>query len=137
MPPGHYLLTGVQDNGPDCLSEGPFQIDVSDIDDASLRQLIDAGKATLQMDGAYDIGGIVLPIGQLAKYVRDAIMLHGGGTNDGPHALDDFQELLRTFGCGRVHNATIKQLAVVVRQALAAGQHVVFSAVGTPAIVSD
>lgn len=108
-PPGHYRLGVPQFFDPPINSEGYGQIPVLDIDADTLAALAASGHAVV--DGSsVDIGGTVLPIGQLAKYKRSEIMIHGGGSN-APDPLADEQQLCRTFGCTRIHNAEWKTLA--------------------------
>ena len=77
------------------------------------------------------IGGVQLPFGELAAYGRSGVMWHGGGSNLGAAALDDVQELLKTYGCTRVHNADWKMLAAKV-EAWLPDETIVVSAIGIP-----
>lgn len=134
--PGHYVLTRVEHIDPPIASEGAGQIYVSDVDAATVAALVRAGKAEQQDDGQATIAGITLPIGNLARYGRSEVMLHGGGSNLGvPACFADFQELCKTFGCTRLHNANLKTLMGLVSEALQNGQHVLFIVVGdSPAL---
>jgi len=137
LAPGHYELGQVDDNGEGCVSEGRWQIHVNDLSDATKNAIIAAGKGVAHPEtGTIDIGGIDLPRGGIAKYERAAVMIHGGGSNLGVHALDDNQPLLRTWGCTRVHNADLNNIRQLVQAAHAAGHAVIFSCVGDPAPVN-
>jgi len=128
IPPGHYMLTRVEHFSP-CPSEGYGQIYVEDLTSEALGDLVAARKASHDGENL-TVGGITLPTGQLAAHNRREIMLHGGGSNLGvPRCYADFQELLKTFGCGRVHNADWRMLASKVTEWLPA-HHIIYSCVG-------
>ena len=51
--------------------------------------------------------------GQETGIGRAGIMLHGGGSGNGwPGAWAEYQDLLRTWGCLRMHNADLKYLVL-------------------------
>ncbi len=112
LEPGHYELVSFQSNGPDCASEGAYQIDVADLSDDTKAALEASGHLTADAaTGMIDIGGAVARRGGIASAGRVGIMIHGGGGNLGlPAALAPNQQLLRTFGCTRVHNADLATL---------------------------
>jgi len=128
-PPGHYRLDSPQFFDPPIISEGYGQIPVQDVDVDTLSELVSSGRATANGSSA-DIGGVDLPISQLAKYGRSAIMIHGGGSN-APHPLDDQQQLCRTEGCTRLFNGEWKVLAHWLDPQYN-GNHVIFSVLGDP-----
>lgn len=132
--PGHYALTRVERLNPALASEGPGQIYVADLNDAAIAALINFGKAQACND-KLSVGAIVLPTGQLAHFNRSEVMLHGGGTNLGvPACFADYQELCKTFGCTRLHNADLRKLMDYLEPILSSGsQHVVYSVIGDPA----
>jgi hypothetical protein len=133
MPPGHYVLGTPQWFEQPIPSEGYGQIPVLDIDADLLNTLVAGGKASL--DGAVvTIGGIPGAVGQLLQYDREAIMIHGGGSND-PEPLADEQPLCKTEGCTREHNADWKDFADWVRAQQDAGNHVIYTATGDPVIL--
>ncbi|HEX3549623.1 MAG TPA: L,D-transpeptidase family protein [Candidatus Elarobacter sp.] len=134
MPPGHYVLGAPQRFAP-IVSEGAGQIPVADIDAAATSALVNGGKASV-VDGGLTIGGIIAQTGQLAAFSRSAIMLHGGGSNlatlDPPQdPLAPYQQLCKTEGCTRLHNADAARLADFL-DANAAGNTVVYTALGRP-----
>lgn len=134
MPPGHYVLGAPQRFAP-IASEGAGQIPVADIDGNTIEILVNAGKASAA-GAELNIGGVVLPTGQLAAFARDAIMVHGGGSNlallDPPQdPLAPYQALCKTLGCTRLHNADLARLETFLDEKRA-GNTVVYSAVGRP-----
>jgi len=136
IPPGHYLLTCVQSISPPLTSEGAGQIPVVDIDQQTLDKLTDAGKASGPPD-AVTIGGFTLATGALSTNKRDGVMIHGGGSNllklDPPQdPLAPMQELCKTYGCTRMHNANLATLMAFLAPRFA-NETVVFSAIGDPA----
>lgn len=136
LAPGHYEIGAVNDNGADYPPEGHYQINVLDLSDDTKEALIKAGKCTADVaNGTLNIGGVVLARGGIAAHRREGIMIHGGGSNLGSHALDPMQTLLRTWGCTRVHNADLEKLVELVNKAHAAGSHIIFSCIGDPAPV--
>jgi hypothetical protein len=136
MPPGHYVLGTPQWFETPIPSEGFGQIQVLDIDADLLNTLVAAGKAGL-INGQVSIAGIVAPVGQLLQYDRDGIMHHSGGSNLGvPECYADDQPLCKTEGCTREHNADWKELADWVRSQQDAGNHVIYTAIGDPIILS-
>jgi hypothetical protein len=81
------------------------------------------------------IGGISQPLGQLAKFARSAIMIHGGGSDD-PDPLEDYQPLCKTEGCTRLHNADLARV-VAFLSPLADGNTIVYTIVGAPLPLSS
>jgi hypothetical protein len=135
--PGHYKLTRVERFDPPVPSEGAGQVYVEDLAGADYFAMAKAGKVKGGA-GGWAIGGITLAVGELAKYGRAEVMIHGGGSNLGvPACYAPRQPLLRTFGCTRVHNADLTMLMDYLEPILASGnQLVIFSCVGDPASVS-
>jgi hypothetical protein len=128
-PPGHYVLEPAQSIAPASAAEGAWQIPVADMPSAVATRLVGAHDA--MQDGAnVEIGGMSLPLGQLAKYGRSAIMIHGGGSND-PDPLADYQPLCKTEGCTRMHNADLKRV-VAYLSPLFGGNTIVYTIVGAP-----
>jgi hypothetical protein len=128
-PPGHYVLEAPQNIAPPSAAEGAWQMPVADLSSAVAERLVDAHDAT--RDGSnLTIGGLAQPIGQLAKFSRSAIMIHGGGSND-PDPLADYQPLCKTDGCTRLHNADLARV-VAFLSPLFAGNTVVYTIVGDP-----
>lgn len=109
-PPGHYMLSAVQIFDAPINSEGYGQIPLQDLDDATLRTLVTDQKAADAGNGLYSIGGIALPVKQIAALSRIALMIHCGGSN-APDPLADHQELCCTFGCTRMYNVDWRALA--------------------------
>jgi hypothetical protein len=131
--PGHYVLQAPLANVPPIVAEGAWKIPVVDIDAATLRLLVDAGRATAAGTD-YAIGEIALPVGNLARDGRTEILIHGGGSNLPKHGLDPFapfQKLTKTHGCTRVHNADLARLVALVRQSIA-NNTFVYSIAGDP-----
>jgi hypothetical protein len=128
-PPGHFKLDVPQFFDLPVASEGYGQIPVLDIDADTLAKLSASGHAVVNGLNV-DIGGTALLVGQLARYRRSAIMIHGGGSND-PYPLADDQPLCRTYGCTRMHNADWKALAAWL-QPQYDGNTVIFSIIGDP-----
>lgn len=128
-PPGHYILDVPQSITPPIPSEGSWQIPVLDMPSSDVTTLLAAHDAS-QQGSNLSVGGVALPLGQLAYYGRSAIMIHGGGSNlQNPYA--DYQELCKTEGCTRLHNADLARLARYLL-ANADGNTVVYSIVGDP-----
>lgn len=126
--PGHYTLTHVEPIQPPIASEGPGQIYVGDLDAATARVLPGA-----TVDGVnVTLAGVTLPIGNLAKFARAEIMIHGGGSN-APDPFAPHQDLCKTEGCTRVYNADLPGLMHIVSDGLKGGQHVLFTVIGEPA----
>jgi hypothetical protein len=136
IPPGHYVLQNAVTFVTPIPKEGAGQIEILDIDDATLATLTNAGKAEKSTQNGTPsaiIGEINLPLGQFARFGhRDGLMIHAGGTNLGAHFDDPNQRLLRTYGCVRVHNANLPRLIAFVQQN-AGDQTIVYSACGDPA----
>ncbi|HLY01595.1 MAG TPA: L,D-transpeptidase family protein [Candidatus Cybelea sp.] len=135
-PPGHYVLSaGIKNTDPDVvIKEGPYRIPVWDIDAATLKTLTDAGVAS-GPPNAVNVGGIVLPIGEIAANGRDGILIHGGGTYlhklNPPKDQEPFQPLCQTEGCTRVHNADLIRLVDYLAP-LFDGNTVVYTVYGNP-----
>ncbi len=128
-PPGHYVLEAPQSIAPPSAAEGAWQMPVADMPSAVADRLVEAHDAA--RDGSsLTIGGISQPIGQLAKYARSAIMIHGGGSND-PDPLADYQPLCKTDGCTRLHNADLERV-VTFLSPLFGDNTVVYTIAGTP-----
>jgi hypothetical protein len=127
-PRGHYLLGPIQTFAP-IASEGAAQIDVSDLPSVVLQDLVAIHAAVALGDGVV-IGGVGAPVGQLAKYGRDGIMIHGGGSN-APDPFAPYQQLCKTEGCTRVHNADLARLVAYLLASFN-GNHVIYSTVGDP-----
>ena len=130
MPIGHYILGSVQKFDEPIVSEGYGQIPVLDMDSESLAQLVKGGYARANGLTAV-IGGIEAPLAQLSEYGREAIFIHGGGSNS-PDPLADRQQLCRTFGCTRMLNADWRELAAWLKP-LYDGNVIVYTALETPA----
>lgn len=133
-PPGHYMLGAPQMFDAPITSEGFGQIPVLDLDQQTVKDLAGAGKLVIESNGKATIGGINLPLYQLAVYNRSAIMIHGGGSN-APQPLADYQELCKTEGCTRTFNAQWKDLASRLTPAVMASNVVIFSIIGDPVIL--
>ena len=131
IPPGHYILRDAVAFPTPMSSEGPGQIGIVDIDDATIYDLATSGFAQIIGQSA-NIGHIQLPLRQLTQWHRDGLLIHGGGTNLGSHFDDDYQRLLRTFGCVRAYNADLKELISLV-EVRGANEHIIYSAYGDPA----
>jgi L,D-transpeptidase-like protein len=131
-PPGHFILGTPQIFEAPIASEGFGQIPVSDLDATTLGTLVSAGKAVAN-GVVVTIGGLELEIGQLDKYNRSAIMVHGGGSN-APSPLADFQTLCKTDGCTRMYNQEWQKLATWI-QDNSTNETVVFSITGDPVIL--
>ena len=130
-PPGHFVLEAPNAIAPPIPAEGAWQIPVDDLSDAILSALVLAGDANRTATGA-SIGGIDLPLGQIAQWGRSGIMIHGGGTALGdPACYAGDQPLCKTEGCTRMHNADLAQL-VTYLQAQLGGNTLVYSIVGVP-----
>jgi hypothetical protein len=129
MPPGHYKLGAPQNINPASIAEGNAQVPVFDLDQQTLAALVTAGQAGASGTDV-TIGGITASIGGIAKYGRDGIMIHGGGSND-PEPLAPFQPLCKTEGCTRVHNADLIRLTSFLGQRVA-NNIIVYTAVGVP-----
>lgn len=128
-PPGHYLLETPQSIAPPSHAEGAWQIPVVDMPSATASRLVDAHDAT--RDGAnLVLSGVSLPLGQLARYGRAGIMIHGGGSAD-PDPLENYQPLCKTEGCTRVHNADLSRIVAYLTP-LFGGNTVVYTIAGTP-----
>ncbi|GAC1407443.1 MAG: hypothetical protein NVSMB64_14350 [Candidatus Velthaea sp.] len=129
MPPGHYKLGAPQSIAPPSKAEGKTQISVLDIDEGTLASLVTAGRAS---ESGLDvtISGVAAPIGGMAEFARDGIMIHGGGSND-PEPFLPFQPLCKTEGCTRVHNADLDRLTAFVSGRMS-GNIVVYTAIGSP-----
>jgi hypothetical protein len=134
QPIGHYVLGPVEVFDTPIVSEGYGQIPISDLDADSIAQLVKGGYARVNGLTA-NIGGIEAPLAQLSKYGREALFIHGGGSNS-PDPLADDQQIFRTFGCPRMLNADWKNLAAWL-QPQQAGNIVVFTALETPANVGQ
>jgi len=134
MPPGHYKLEPPQFFNPPINSEGYGQIQVMDLDVDTLSAISKAGRAVVNGTSA-DIGGITLPLGQLAAYNRSEIMIHCGGSNS-PNPLADDQGLYKTEGCTRMLNKDWKTLANWLAPQYD-GNHVIYSAIGDPVTLED
>jgi hypothetical protein len=135
IPPGHYRITSHERFPSPIVSEGPGQIYVADIDDATLATLVGAKKASMAGQQV-TIGGVSLAIGNLAKYGRSEIMLHGGGSNlaqlsPAEDPLAPMQALCKTHGCTRLHNGDLLDLMLYLGP-LYTGHTVVYSVVGDP-----
>jgi hypothetical protein len=135
IPPGHYALQSPQSIAPPLVSEGAWQIPVTDISTATLANLVNAHRAS-EAGTQVLIAGIALPIGELGQHGRDGVMLHGGGSNlanlDPPQdPLAPFQQLCKTHGCTRLHNADLARL-VAFLQPLMSGNTAVYTVVGEP-----
>ena len=131
--PGHYCVTAVDPIDPAIVSEGAGQIEVHDIGPATLSLLEGAGKA-ISAGSNVDIGGIGLPVGGLARYSREGIMIHGGGSNLVEHGLNPLapdQPLCKTEGCTRVHNADLARLMTLLNEEMS-DNTVVYSVIGDP-----
>lgn len=128
--PGHYKLTRVQWFNPPIVSEGPAQIFVADLDQRDVTYLIANDKA-LEIGDNLSVCGLVGPIGGLAKYGRSQILIHGGGTRLGPHALDPRQpELCKTFGCTRMFNEDLVRLGTYLDPQIKSARIVILTIVG-------
>jgi len=135
IPPGHYMLTGQVDHyDPPIPSEGFGQIYVADLSSTALHHLVDAKRASMR-GTQVDIGGITLPLGGLAQWNRSEIMCHSGGSN-AANPYDDYQPLLKTYGCTRMHSIDWKRLARDVEQ-FRNGHTLVFSVIGDPKPLAD
>jgi hypothetical protein len=134
MPQGHFILGPVDVFSTPIASEGYGQIPILDMPEDTISQLIAAGKATRDGRGWLAIGGITLPVGQLAHYGREAVMDHCGGSNASDPFADD-QGLFRTFGCTRMLNKDWRELAAWL-QPKYDGNVIVFSAYGDPQILA-
>jgi hypothetical protein len=136
IPPGHYVLGNPEIYPVPLSGEGAGQISILDIGGVTLATLVGANLATKTNTGGTPgaiIGQIDLPLGQLMAWGnREALLIHGGGTNLKSHFNDPNQRLLRTYGCVRVHNKDLITLIGFVKQNLA-GQTIVYSAYGVPA----
>jgi hypothetical protein len=135
IPPGHYLLTSAQSISPALASEGNMQIPVIDMDLQTIAALVNAGDAQVSST-QLNFGGVVLPTGGLQLCKRSGIMIHGGGSNlltlNPPQdPFDPDQQLCKTYGCTRMHNKNLDDLATYLTP-LFNGNHVVYSAVGDP-----
>jgi len=135
MPPGHFILGASQRFAP-IASEGIGQIPVSDMNDVTRAALIKDGKATAGTASIVTIGQLSLPTGQLSAFNRSAVMLHGGGSNlaglnPPQNPLAPFQQLCKTEGCTRLHNADWARLADFIDGHIGVNT-VVYSAVGHP-----
>lgn len=128
-PPGHFVLGAPQVFETPIPSEGFGQIPVLDMTSAVLGTLVQAEKA-VEEDGLIAIGGLSLPIGQLVKYGRSAIMIHGGGSNS-PNPLTANQGLFRTDGCTRMLNGDWQRLASYL-STNEPGNTVVYTIFGNP-----
>lgn len=128
-PPGHYVLDAPESLSPPTAAEGSWQIPVVDMPGAVAERLVAAGHA-VRDGGSLVMGGISQPLGQLEKFSRSAIMVHGGGSND-PDPLADYQPLCKTNGCTRVHNADLKRVVAFLAP-LFDGNTVVYTIVGVP-----
>ena len=134
-PPGHYVLKAPEALTPRLVAEGAWQIPVDDISDATVTLLVAAGDAERSATGAV-IGGIDLPLGQLARFGRSAILIHGGGSALGnPACFAGSQPLCKTEGCTRMHNADLAAL-VAYLQPRVAGNTVVYSIFGSPLVLT-
>lgn len=134
MPIGHYALGAVEKFATPIASEGYGQIPILDLDSGALGDLVKSGHAVVNGLSAA-IGGLEAPLAQLAKYDRSALMIHGGGSND-IDPFSDYQPLLRTEGCTRMHNSDWRELAAWL-QPLYAGNTIVYTALETPQELSD
>jgi len=136
IPPGHYVLADPLTFTTPISGEGSGQISILDMTDATLATLIAAGLATSSNTGGVAgavIGQIDLPLRQLYAYGnRQGLLIHGGGSNLGSHFNDANQRLLRTYGCVRVHNASLVTLLTFVKQNLG-NETIVYTAYGDPA----
>jgi hypothetical protein len=128
-PPGHFVLTSIEQFAP-IASEGSAQIDVSDIDEALLAKLVASHHASGENANGVEIGGIVGKIGQLAVFGRGGIMCHGGGSN-APDPFAAYQELCKTEGCTRLHNADLARLVAFLKPQLDS-ETVVYTIIGDP-----
>lgn len=134
IPPGHYLLTQVDDlRTPDAplgiVSEGPMQIHVEDMPASVAAELVRAHKAHA-IGSEFSIGGAQAKIGELAAWGRSEIEVHGGGSNCAEPLVPRQRPLAKTFGCTRIANYDVLWLGKFIAPALAAGQHVVFTVIG-------
>jgi hypothetical protein len=130
--PGHYKLTRVERIDPPIASEGAGQIYVADMTGSDYFKLAQGGKVKAIAAARWSIGGIELPVGMLGHFGRAEIMAHGGGSN-APDPFAAFQELCRTYGCTRLHNADLATLMDYLEPLLAAAnQFVIFSVIGDP-----
>lgn len=129
MPPGHYRLQNCEPIAPPIRSEGGGQIAVTDLDPVTLTELTNAGHVIMSGEGC-TIGGILAPLGGMAKYARAAIMIHGGGSN-APDPFAPFQVLCKTEGCTRVHNADLTRLMRFFSDR-ASSNTFIYTAVGDP-----
>lgn len=130
--PGHYKLTQVERIDPPIASEGAGQIYVADLTGQDYFRLAPSGKVKTVSATVWNIGGLALPVGMLAKYDRSEVMLHGGGSNLGePACFEPMQPLCRTYGCTRLHNADLATLMDLLKPIFAAqNQYVILSVAG-------
>ncbi len=138
IPPGHYMLTEVNDlrtsDAPlGIVSEGPMQIHVEDMPASVAAELVRAHKAHA-IGSEFSVGGAQAKIGQLAAWGRSEVMIHSGGSN-APDPFAARQQLCKTYGCTRAHTVDVLALGRFLAPALAAGQHVIFTVIGdSPAL---
>ena len=130
--PGHYKLTRVERINPPIPSEGAGQIYVADLTGDDYWTLAKNGAAKGISLASWSIGGVVAEVGNLGKYSRSEVMLHGGGSNLGePACFDPDQPLCRTFGCTRMHNRDLATLMGLLEPIFAArNQYVIYSVIG-------
>jgi hypothetical protein len=134
--PGHYRLLGQVEHEPATAEDGPGAIDVGDLDLATLSRIVDAGRARPR-GRAYEIASLVAPAGELARFGRSAIVIHGGGPSlahlvPPEDPLAPYQRLTRGDGGVRMHNADLARLMMILRPAFAEPATVVFTVIGEP-----
>jgi hypothetical protein len=134
--PGHYRLLGQVEHDPPTAEDGPGAIDVGDLDPATLRRLIDAGRARTR-DGSIEVASLAGRAGGLAQYGRSGVVIRGGGPllenltpPEDPRA--PYQRLTRGDGGLRLHNADLARLLMVLKPAFAEATTVVFTVLGDP-----
>lgn len=129
--PVTYKLPARQSIAPPSKSKGTTQIPVPDIDQSTLASLVTAGRASESESGLdVTISGVAAPIGGMAEFARDGIMIHGGGSND-PDPFLPYQPLCKMQGCTRVHNGDLDRLTAFVSGRMS-DNIVVYTVIGSP-----
>ena len=134
--PGHYRLLGQIEHDPATAEEGPGAIDVGDLDQTTLRRLVDAGRARTRGE-SIEIASLLGRAGGLAQYGRTGIVIHGGAGAANLAAADDdplapYQRLTRSDGGIRLHNADLARLLIILMPAFAEKSTIVLSVLGDP-----
>lgn len=131
LAPGHYRIARIVENPPRS-TLGIYSILIADISLKETQHLIEAEKAYGSPERLV-ITKIALPTLRLTTYGREGSAIYGGSENP-YHSRYRYQELTRTDGGIRVHNADLEKVVDNLAPTLRSQLFIAFSVVADPAL---